>query len=201
MQNALRNIARLLVVASTVTIAGAANPQQPEPKAAATPKPVPQSTQVQTQAATEAPQRTTATYADWVVQCETRPGPPSEKACNMVQATQMQGKNQLFSRVAIDHPVKGQPVKLVIQVPVNVSISPNVRIQTGDADPGYAVPFARCLPVGCLAGFDLKDDMLKKFRAATGAGKLSYRDAAAHEVAIPLSFNGFNQAFDALAKE
>jgi invasion protein IalB len=93
----------------------------------------------------EAPQRTTATYGDWVVQCVTEAQQAHQKICDMAQSTQVQGRNLPFSRVAIAHPVKG--------------------------------------------------------RAAAGAGKLSFADAGGHEVSVPLSFNGFNQAFDALLKE
>jgi len=85
----------------------------------------------------------------------------------MAQSTQVQGRNLPFSRVAIAHPVKGQPVRLVVQVPVNISFGTNVKIQTGDADTGIAVSFVRCTPNGCFADFDIKDDVLKKFRAAT----------------------------------
>ncbi len=81
---------------------------------------------------------------------------------------------------------------------VNASFSTNVRIQTGDAEAGIAAPFARCTPNGCFADFDIKDDVLKKFRTATGAGKLFFADAGGNDVSVPLSFNGFNQAFDTL---
>ncbi len=94
-----------------------------------------------------------------------------------------------------------EPVRLVVQAPVNASFSINVRIQTGDADAGIAAPFARCAPNGCFVDFDIRDDVLKKFRTATGAGKLSFADAGGHDVSVPLSFNGFNQAVDALLKE
>jgi len=63
------------------------------------------------------------------------------------------------------------------------------------------MPFARCAPIGCFADFELKDDVLKKFRAASGNGKVTYADVAGHEVVVPLSFVGFNQAFEALVKE
>ncbi len=149
----------------------------------------------------EGPQRTTATYGDWIVQCETAAEQPRQKVCDMAQSTQVQGKNLPFSRVALAHPVKGQPVRLTVQVPVNVSLGTNVHIQTGDADPGIVAPFARCIPNGCFADFDIKDDVLKKFRAASGAGKVSFAEAGGHEVSVPFSFNGFNQAFDALLKE
>jgi len=84
-----------------------------------------------------------------------------------------------FSRVAIAHPVKGQPVRLEVQVPFNISFGTNLKIQTGDTDAGIAAPFVRCTPNGSFADFDIKDEMLEKLGAATGAGKLSFADPAA----------------------
>jgi invasion protein IalB len=149
----------------------------------------------------DSPQRTTATYSDWVMECETQAGPPIQKICAMSQVAQVQGKNIPFSRVAITHPEKGKPVHAVVQVPVNVSFATQVRIQTSDTDPGIAAPFGRCVPAGCFAEFDIAEDTLRKFRDASGPGKMTFADAGGHEVAIPLSFNGFAQAFEALAKE
>lgn len=200
-----------LAAAVAMTISAGALAQQPRPEAvrpsttAPRPAPIqrvqePQSSAPQVDAA---PQQTTATYADWVVQCQTQAGPPSQKLCDMAQVTQVtqaQGKVP-FSRVAIAHPLKGQPIKLVVQVPTNASFTTSVRIQTGDDDAGLSAPFARCLPIGCFADFDMKEETLKKFRAASGAGKLSFTDAGGHDVAVPLSFNGFGQALDALERE
>jgi invasion protein IalB len=149
----------------------------------------------------EAPQRTTATYGDWVVQCETAAKPPAQKICDMAQTTQVQGRDAPFSRVAVARPVRGQPVKLVAQLPVNVSLASNVRIRTADADPGITAPFARCIPNGCFAEFDLREDVLKRFLAASGMGKLSFAEAAGREINVPLSFKGFNQAFEALSRD
>jgi invasion protein IalB len=151
----------------------------------------------------EVPQRTTATYANWVLTCDTQAGQPPRKICQILQMVQAQaqGRTTPFSSIAIMHPVKGQPIKLVIQVPTNVTLSTNVHIQTADADPGVAAPFARCAPSGCFVDFELKDDMVKKFRAASGNGKITYADVTGHEVAVPLSFSGFDQALEALAKE
>ena len=177
-----------------LTISGSVAAQRPA---------VPQSAQ-QTQAQQAqggAPQSTTATYSDWIVQCTTQAGPPPEKSCEMAQLTQLQGKNIPFSRVVVPHPAKGQPVKFTVQLPVNASFATAVRVQTGDTDPGLTAPFARCVPGGCFAEFELKEDTLKKLRAASGAGKLSFADAGGHDVAVPLSFNGFAQAYDALLKE
>jgi invasion protein IalB len=188
---AVRWLAIALLSVGVCTSALTAPPVERVAQAQAQPQP----------ASPDTPQLTTATYGDWVVQCETAPKPPNQKICDMAQTTQVQGGNAPFSRVAVAHPARAQPVRLVVQVPVNVSFATNVRIRTADADPGIMAPFARCIPNGCFAEFDLRDDMVKKFRAASGVGKLSFAEAAGHEINVPLSFKGFNQAFDALSRE
>jgi invasion protein IalB len=195
MQNAQRSLT--LGVAAVAMASAAALAQQP----ASRPQAAPQSAQQAAPVPTDLPQSTTATYANWVVQCQTRAGQTPEKVCDMAQVAQMQNSSAPFSRVAVAQPVKGQPVRLVIQVPVNASFAANVKIQTGDSDPGIAAPFARCVPGGCFAEFDLKDDMLKKFRGSSGTGKLTFADAGGHDISVPVSFSGFAQAFDALARE
>ncbi len=147
------------------------------------------------------PQRTTATYDDWIVQCDAQSGGASHKFCEMTQVTQFQGNNQPFSRIAVLRPTKEQSRRLVVQVPVNVTFSANVRVQINDSDPGLVGPFARCVPGGCFAEFDLKDDAVKKFRSTNTAGKLSFADAGGHNISVPVSFKGFGQAYDALMAE
>lgn len=150
-----------------------------------------------------AQERTTATYDDWVLQCTLQAGPPAQKNCDIEQLTQMQnqGRSVPLSRVAIAGPEKGQPARLTIQVPVNVNLRTEMRLQASTSDPGLAAPFDRCLPVGCFADFALKDDAIKKFRAATAAGKMTFQSANGQSVAIPLSFKGFGPAYDALLKK
>jgi invasion protein IalB len=195
----------------------APRPAQPRPQAQQAPlaqsapvaqptpstSPAAQPTQATPAIQSNAPQRTTATYDDWIVQCDTQAGPPSRKLCEMTQVTQLQvqGKSQPFSRGVVPRPAKDQPVMLIIQLPVNVTFSTSVRIQVTDADQGLAAPFARCVPDGCFAEFELKEDTLKKFRSAAAAGKFSFADSSGRVISIPLSFNGFAKAYDALMKE
>jgi len=153
--------------------------------------------------AASAQERTTATYDDWVLQCAVQAGPPAQKTCDIEQLTQMQsqGRTVPLSRVAIGRPEKGQPLRLTIQVPVNVYLRKDVLVQASTSDPGLVAPFDRCLPVGCFADFVLKDDAIKKFRTATAAGKMTFQSANGQSVAIPLSFKGFGPAYDALLKQ
>jgi invasion protein IalB len=151
-------------------------------------------------ASAAAQERTSATYDDWVLECETQPGPPARKVCDIAQMAQVQGRNVPLSRIVVAHPEKGQPVKLTVQVPVNIQRAANIRLQASDADPGLTVPFNTCVPAGCFAEFDLKDDAVRKFRAATN-GKLTYKTTDGQPAVIPVSFKGFGRAFDALGKE
>ena len=148
-----------------------------------------------------AQQSTTATYDDWVLQCQTAAGPSPQKNCDIAQVTEVQGKNLPLSRVAISRTVKGQPFRLVVQVPVNVSLRAEVRVQVNQSDPGLAAPFDRCMPGGCFAEFELKEDVIRKFLGATAAGKITFKTANEQTATIPISFKGFAQAFDALVKQ
>jgi invasion protein IalB len=194
---AARRLAYWVGAGLLMASAGSAFAQQPPKPALATHPAAPAGQPV----LTNEPQRTTATYGDWIVQCVANGSPPPDQICDMAQVTQVQGKNIPFSRVAVAHPDKGQPVKLIVQVPVNASFATQVHIQTADDDPGVIAPFTDCTPNGCFAEFDLRDDLLKKLYNANGVGKLSYADAGAHTVTVPISFNGFGTAFDALAKK
>jgi len=197
-----------------VAFAGAAAAQQPAPKPtpprpaqpphqapAPAPAPQAQAAPAAPAATDQNPQRTTASYGDWVVRCETVAGPPPQKNCDMEQLAQVQGQANPISRVAIPLPQKGEPPKLFIQLPINVSFSVQIKVTTNDKDAGITTPFRRCVPAGCFAEIELKDDLQKKFRGSTEAGKITFKDAADRDVAIPLSFKGFAQAFEALLKQ
>lgn len=147
-----------------------------------------------------AQQSTSATYSDWVLQC-VNSGSPPKKICDIAQVTQVRGKNIKFSRVAIESAPKGKPEKLTIQLPVNVSVRDPIEIQIpGTPSSTLSGTFDRCVPVGCFASVQLRDDILKKLNANEGTGKVTFKDAAGRELAFPLSFKGFHQAFDALSK-
>jgi invasion protein IalB len=147
------------------------------------------------------PQQTSATYDDWIVRCETRPGPPLQKTCEMLQFTQIKGQTSVLTQIAIGHPQKGRPIPLVIQVPVGAWLPAGVRITAGGKDEGLSVEFKLCTPSACVARIEIKDDVIRKFRAATEQGKLQFKDSQQRDVALPISFKGFGTAYEALLKE
>ena len=158
------------------------------------------STATHAQAQNQTPQRTTATYDDWTVRCETR-GTPPVKACEMVQAVTAQGQTSPIAQIAIGRANKNQPLKVVFQLPINVWIQDGVRFVFDPKAAPLAASFRWCVPAGCFADLDLKDDLVKRMRTITVQGRFEFKDAAQRKVAIPVSFKGFGQAYDALSKE
>lgn len=148
-----------------------------------------------------APQQTTATYEDWIVRCETHAGPPRQKFCEMVQFTQVKGGQGVVSQIAIGRPVKGQPIKLVIQLPIGVWLPTGIKLMAGAKDAGLPTTFKRCLPQACFTDAEINADMIKKFRTTTEAGQIQFKDGNQKDVSLPVSFKGFGTAYDALQKE
>ena len=152
-------------------------------------------------AQTTSPQRTTATYDDWTVRCEIREAAPPQKSCEMVQIVNTQGQANPLSQIAMGRLAKSEPIKAVFQVPINVWLPAGVKFVFDEKEPALTATFKRCVSTACLADLDLKDDVLKKLRARSEPGRLEIKDAVQRDIAIPVSFKGFGQAFDALSRE
>ena len=183
----------------------AAQPSAPTataPAAPATPAPP-------TATPAESPERTMAVFGDWVVRCEGRAATataPAGRNCEMAQTTTDQ-RQQPVAVLALGRQAKGEPLRLVAQLPVNVQPGPGARLTLdlpGRAEPPLPLPFRHCIPNGCFADAELRDEaLLRRLRGrpAEAAGKLEWRNAAGAESSIPVSFRGFGAAYEALAKE
>jgi invasion protein IalB len=144
----------------------------------------------------QVPSLTTAAYGDWTVRCEMH---DTAKVCEMEQSSQVQG--QPVSQIALGRSGKSAPLRIVFQVPINVWLPAGVTLVTNDKEPGISATFKRCIGNGCFADTDLSDDAAKRLHARTENGKLLFKDASQRDVAIPVSFKGFADAFDVMAKD
>jgi invasion protein IalB len=192
-----------------VLMAGAAMaqtaPRAPTPAPAAAPPAPPAATAPATSAPgapADAPERTSAVFGDWTVQCVTRT--PGNRICEMIQATQNQ-QQQPVSVLAIGRLTRTDPLRLVARVPVNALVAQPARL-TLDGDQPLTLPFRHCSanPVGCFAEYELRDEaVLRRLRGRTPEqpGKLEFREPTGQEIGIPVSFRGFGAALEALQKE
>lgn len=187
-----------LTIVALSFLAGSALAQAPRP-APAQQRPTAQAQTAPAPGAVSQPDNTTATYGDWVMRCQQS---VAARVCEIVQTLEQQGQRGPIALVAIGRPIKDEPIKLVIQVPSNLSLGDKagVRVIVADKDEATAI-FQRCLPGGCFAEASLSDEALKRWRGFGEAGQMRYLDAAKREVALPLSFRGFAAATEALLRE
>lgn len=149
------------------------------------------------------PERTTASYGDWVMRCErTGDGAAARKICELVQSVQVQGQQAPVAQIAIGRVQKADPLKLTLVLPNNVTLTATPKFSTEDKG-GQLVDasWQRCLPMGCLADAVLRDDVLRAMRTRDEQGRIEFKDGAGRDIRLPLSFRGVAQALDALARE
>lgn len=146
-------------------------------------------------AQSKSPQMTTATYDDWTVRCEVR---DTATSCEMSQSMQIKGQAQPVSQIAIGRLTKTDPLKIVFQVPINIWFQDNIALVIDESTTAVKANFTRCIPMGCFAEADLKDDLISKLGKADKGGRLEFSDAGRQKIAIPVSFKGFSAAYEGL---
>ena len=148
------------------------------------------------------PEATTASYGDWLLRCQriTTVGAP-QQVCDVTQTVQAQGQQNPLLQLSFGQPVAKEPMKLTIYAPVNVSFPSVARLAIDDKDMQPAeLIWRRCQPGGCVADLEIKEELLKRWRAQFGGGVVKIVDATGREIAIPFSFRGLAQALDALPR-
>jgi invasion protein IalB len=147
------------------------------------------------------PQNTSATYGDWVLRCSRGDGTQAQRVCEVVQSFQIQGQQGLFAQMAIGRIDAKSPLKITVVMQPNVSFPSDIKLGVDEKDSTPVVlSWMRCLPGGCFADADLKDDQIKRWKNQTGNGNLAFRDGAGRDIPLPFSFRGLSQALEALSK-
>ena len=147
-------------------------------------------------------QTSSATFGDWTLRCQTAAAPQARRSCEVIQNVMIQNQSAPFALVAFGKPTPEEGLHVTVVVPVNVTFPSAVRVATDEKDPQPAeLGWTRCLPAGCFATAVPKEEALKKWRAASGPARVTFKSASGQDVAMQISFRGLAQALDALAKE
>ena len=150
------------------------------------------------------PESTTATYGTWQLRCATPPAADSTNAvgakqCEIAETIQIQGQAQPLLQIAIGRSAAGQPLKLIVQMPVGVWLPKPPTITVDDAGPPIVTEFKRCLATGCFADTDFSDALASQFSSRGDArGDIVFEPDAGKDAKIPISFKGFGDACAAL---
>jgi invasion protein IalB len=144
-----------------------------------------------------AQQRTTAVYSDWTLSCAI--ASDAHKSCGLVQVQKSQGQSSADSQIGVGRQTTDEPFLLFIRIRSDSWIPNGVKLIAGGSV--ISTTFKWCAPTGCVAAAGLTDNDIRSLRAQRQPGRIAYRSGSQADVSIPVSFNGFNEALDALQKE
>ncbi|MBV8914923.1 MAG: invasion associated locus B family protein [Acetobacteraceae bacterium] len=179
----------------------AQTPPSTAPAPAQTTAPAPSGNATPPAPAANEPQRTTATFGDWILSCL-----HPERAAVTCEVSQfLTDKGQPVAQTVFSRPRAGEPLRLAVAVPVNVSLLTQPRLAGTESEettfPPIYLAWQRCVPRVCIADTTLTEDQLKRLRSRTDNARVLFHDAAGREAALPFGPRGLSQALDALAKE
>jgi invasion protein IalB len=147
------------------------------------------------------PERTTASFGDWLLRCEAA-GTPPKRLCEVALVLTAQGQTAPIAQVALAKAAGADGTPLTVVLPHNVSLTSKPRIVFAKAgDVALELTWQRCTPGACFASLNLPADVMKKLGAQTEPAKIVYKTAAEQEIALPMSVRGLPQSLEALAKE
>lgn len=136
-------------------------------------------------------------YDNWTVGCriQTANG-SSHKLCTMTQVQTDKSSGQRVLEIDVEPAPSGAVVTLIL--PFGLALPQGVRMQVDTADPGPVLPFATCLPVGCVVRSEIGDRQLTGLRTGTTLKlKTVAASGAVTDFAVPLK--GFAGAIDRMA--
>ena len=148
------------------------------------------------------PSVTTAAFGDWTLRCE-KPAPDKpQHICEAVQTVQLRNQSAPIAQIAFGRSSSSDPMRLVVVLPVNILFPSSVKIGVvAKSKKKKDLVWRRCLPVGCFAENATPEAAIRRWRGETAQGRISYKDAAGRDMALPVSFRGMAQALDALARQ
>jgi invasion protein IalB len=148
------------------------------------------------------PQSTTATFGDWTLRCQlSGQDAGRQRICEVAQTVQSEGQQGALAQIAVGRVAPKDPLKVTVLVGNNILIPGQLRMAVDEKDvQPLDLAWRRCAPAGCVGDGDIRDDILRNWRAQTGRGLIQIKDGAGRDIVLPFSFRGLAPALDRLAK-
>ena len=137
------------------------------------------------------------TYDSWTVSCRMADGggkTVKQCALSQTQIDKSSGKHLL----EVDVAPNGTGAAVTLVLPFGLDLGQGVALQLDAAAPSAPVPFATCLPVGCIARAALDDKALAAYRAGSTL-RLKARAEGGNGIDFTVGLKGFSAAFDRVA--
>lgn len=150
-----------------------------------------------------APDQTTASYGDWTLRCNRRIDlTPPRRFCEVALIVQKAGEPNAQGQIAVGRVARNEPLKVTAVLPPNVALKTAPKLTADGKDaPSVELIWTRCISGACFSDATLSEEVVSRLRSRTEPGRIDYRDGADRDASLPVSFRGFAQALDALARE
>jgi invasion protein IalB len=112
----------------------------------------------------------------------------------------MQGQQNPIALIAIGREKDNDPIRMVLQLPLNVTVSAHPKITLKQGEAPIELHFERCVPAGCFAMVQPADEAVRRLRAHSDPARITYKDATDKDVGFQFSLRGLSPALDAWAK-
>jgi invasion protein IalB len=181
-------------------------PQQPQPKAPAQ-KPAPaqkqapaaqpaqpaqQPAQPGQQQQAGADQQPQLMYSPWMKVCGKGPDTNNKQVCVITKDGRLEN-GMPVAIVQLFEPEGGQKV-LRVTVPLGMQLSHGTRLLIDQNQPAQS-PYNICFPVGCMADYQVTDDMITKMKKGQNI-VVQAINMQGTPISLPLPLNDFAKAYD-----
>ncbi len=133
-------------------------------------------------------------FKDWTVACEKLPTSGKE-ICNLFQNV-TNDKGKVVMQVAVGYPPGKDTPQALITLPLGVMLPSGLEFKGGTAK-AIRVPFTVCVKNGCVAGVELKPEIIKGMKAGE-KGSVKFAASAKQVIEVPVSLKGFTAGFKSL---
>jgi invasion protein IalB len=133
------------------------------------------------------------TYQDWVVLCGATEG--GGRACVMTQQQHKQDTGQLVLAAEFTRVTKDSATGSLV-LPFGLKLSEGVTLQVDDGPVSKPLPFATCLPAGCIVQLSFDAAAVKALRSGTVAKLVAKAHDSGQNVQLGISLKGFASAHD-----
>ncbi|WP_043838991.1 invasion associated locus B family protein [Muricoccus aerilatus] len=143
---------------------------------------------------TPRPDRTTASYGDWILRCEMQAG-LSGRQCEVVH-TVLDQRGQTLAQLVARRGATAASILLSAQVGTNVTVADPLRLTVEQA--AISLTFRRCFARGCFAEAQPTEAELSSIVPRTEPAKVEFHDGDGQVVSLPVSLRGLTPALNAL---
>ena len=143
---------------------------------------------------------TSKAYGSWALRCEEGHAEGGSKICEISETIQT-ASNKPVAKISVGRRKPGDPLTIVVILPTNVSFPSTVHLRTDKNDKwGLELQWQRCIPGACMASGEMYPATVAHWSNLNTSGDIVFTDAGGDEVALPMSLQGFGDAYNAFNK-